>query len=126
LCWHSEGVRYPVEECEHGRDVDRFRDLIFVPASVAKFLNVFRSGAIGSISDLLDVVHQQAFGWREAGVVELAFENRAYTLVGGSLNTQEVSVAVQSIRATIDVGDIAGNHLFVAALQMSFGEMNCI
>jgi hypothetical protein len=60
----------------------------------------------------------------EAGFVEFAFQNCRNALVSGSLNTQEVSVAVQSIRTAVQVADIAGDHLLVAALQMAFGEMN--
>ena len=33
-------------------------------------------------------------------------------------------MAVQSIRAPVQVGDVAGDHLLVASRQMSLGEMN--
>ncbi len=47
-----------------------------------------------------------------------------YALIGGSLNPQEVSMTVQSIRAPIQIGNVAGDHLFVPPRKMSFGKMN--
>jgi hypothetical protein len=47
-------------------------------------------------------------------------------LISGSLNPQEVSVAIQSIRTSIEVRDVAGDHLFVPASEMPFGEMNSV
>jgi hypothetical protein len=123
---NSKGVCHSVEESEHGCDVNGFGNLIFAPACVAQFLNIFRSGTVSGIGDLLNVVEQQALGGREAGFVEFTLENCAYALIIGSLNTQEVGVAVQSIRTAIDVGDVTGDHLLVAASEMAFGEMNRI
>ena len=62
----------------------------------------------------------------QARLVQLAFENRRYAFIGCSLNPQEVSMAVQSIRTPVQVGDIAGDHLFVAAREMSFGKVDCV
>jgi hypothetical protein len=47
-------------------------------------------------------------------------------LIVGSLNTQEVGVAVQSIRTPVQVGDVAGDHFLEAAREMAFGEVNRI
>jgi hypothetical protein len=63
---------------------------------------------------------------REAGFIEFAFQNCSYALIVGSLNTQEVGVAVQSIRAAIEEGNVAGDHLLVAASEMAFRKMNFI
>ena len=75
-------------------------------------------------SDDLDVVEERAFRQRQAGLIQLAFENRRYALIGGSLNTQEVSMAVESIRTTVQKRYMAGDHFLVAPCQMAFGEMN--
>jgi hypothetical protein len=61
------------------------------------------SGARRGKSDQLDVVEQNSLGLRQPGFVEFAFENGGYALIVCSLNTQEVGVAVQSIRAPIQV-----------------------
>src|SRR5271165_2501669 len=87
-------------------------------------LNVFSSGARGGFGDEPGVVHQCALGCGDARLVEPALQNRRYALIIGSLDPQEVCVAVQSIRTAVQVGDIAGDHLLVAALQMSLGKMN--
>jgi hypothetical protein len=122
----AEGVGYSIEEGEHGGDVDGFGDLIFGPAGVAQLLDVGSGGAGGGLGDQFHVVEQDALGERQAGFVELAFENRGNALIGGSLDTQEVGVAVESIGAAIEVGDVAGDHLLVAAGEVAFGEMNFI
>jgi hypothetical protein len=75
---------------------------------------------------LFHVIEQSAFRGRESGFIELALEYRGNTLVGGSLYTQEVRVRVQSIRAPVEVGDVAGDHFLLAALEMPFGEMDGI
>jgi hypothetical protein len=83
-------------------------------------------GARGISGDLLDINQQGAFGGRQAGRIEFTFQNCSYALIGGSLNTQEVSVAVQSIGAAIEERDVAGDHLFVAAAEVSFRKVNLI
>jgi hypothetical protein len=72
-------------------------------------------GARGVFGDLFGVNQQSALCWRQAGLIEFAFQNRGYALIGGSLNPQEVSVAVQSIRAAIEERNIAGDHFLVSA-----------
>src|SRR5271166_691753 len=89
-------------------------------------LNIVSSGARSGLGDEPGVVHQCALSSGQTRLVELAFQNRRYALVVGSLNPQEVSVAVESIRTAVQVGDIAGDHLLVAALQMSLGKMNSV
>ena len=60
----------------------------------------------------------------QAGLVDLALQDSGYTLIVGSLNTQEVGMTVQSIWTTVEVGNITGDHLLVAARKMAFGEMH--
>lgn len=83
-------------------------------------------GAGCVLGDQFHVGHESALGGREAGFIEFAFEDCGDALIGGSLNTQEVSMAVQSIRAAIQEGDVTGDHFLVAAGEMAFGEMNFI
>src|SRR5271166_29674 len=124
LCGNAKGVCNSIEKCEQSCNVNRFRDLIFFPACLSKLLNVLSGGAISGVSNQFGIIQQGTFRGGEAGLVQLAFESRDYALIGGSLDTQEVSVAVQSIRAAIQVRDVAGDHLFVPASEMPFGEMN--
>ena len=70
--------------------------------------------------------HLRALRACQASFVELALQDCFNAFVGCSLNTQEVRVAIQSIRALIQEGDVAGNHLLVTADQMAFREMNSI
>jgi hypothetical protein len=49
------------------------------------------------------VFKQSAFGVREFGFIKFAFSNGCDRLVRSSLDTQEVGVAVQSIRTTVQV-----------------------
>jgi hypothetical protein len=94
LRWNAESVCDPIEKCEHRSDVNRLGDLVFFPAEISKLLNIISSGAISGIGDDLDVIQQSALRRVEAGFVQLAFENCGYALIGGSLDTQEVSVTV--------------------------------
>ncbi len=112
---NAEGVGNAIEECEHRGDVYRFGNLILCPSGIAQLLHIFVSGTISGAGDDLDVIHQRALRRSQAGFVELAFENCCNTFVIGSLNTQEEGMAVQSIRTAVQVGDIAGDHLLVAA-----------
>ena len=70
------------------------------------------------------IFQQGAFGWGKSGFVELAFQNPCNGLIAGSLGPQEVGVAVESIRAAVQVGNITSNHLLVAAGEMAFGKVN--
>ena len=123
---YSESIGHAIEECKHRNDVHRLGDLLLRPARVAQFLDILRRGAIRRIGNDPGVVQQHALGGREARIFEFAFENRRDALIIGSLDTQEVSVAVQSIWAAVQVGDVAGDHLLMAADQVTFGEMNTV
>jgi hypothetical protein len=99
---NAEGIRDAIEEGEHGDDVDGLSDLVFGPAGGSKFFDIFGGGAVGGFGDELGVVQQSALRLGQASFIELAFKNGCDSLIGGSLNPQEVSVAVQSIRAAIE------------------------
>ena len=112
---NSESVCDAIKKCEHRSDVNRFGDLILAPPGIAQFLNVGVRGAGSALRHFLNIVQQHALRRRKPGLVELAFQNRRNALIGGSLNTQEVGMGIQSIRAPIQKGDVARDHLLVAA-----------
>jgi len=37
---NAKGISYAIKKCEHGRDVDGLRDLIFFPACFSQLLNI--------------------------------------------------------------------------------------
>jgi hypothetical protein len=123
---NAERIRHAVEERKHCRDVNRFGNLFLVPACIAQFLNVLVGGLIGCLCYQLNIIEQSTFRGREPSLLELALENRVDALITGSLDTQEVGMAVQSIRAPVQVGDMTCNHLLVAAREMAFAEMNSV
>ena len=108
---NAEGIGDAIEEGEHGGDVDGLGDLVFGPAHGAEFFDIFGGGTVGRFRDELHVVQKDALRRGQAGFLQLALQYCGYGLIGGSLNTQEVGVAIQSIRATVEVGDVAGDHL---------------
>jgi hypothetical protein len=110
---HAKSVGDAIEEGKYGDNVDRLGDLVFTPAVVAQALHIFGSRAICRLRNDLGVFHQGALPRSQAGLVELAFQNCRNRLIIGSLNPQEVSVAVQSIRTSVQVGNVAGDHLLV-------------
>jgi hypothetical protein len=55
------------------------------------------------MGDEFCILQQSAFRVRELGFIKFAFGNRRDRLVRSSLDTQEVSVAVQSIRTAVQV-----------------------
>lgn len=81
---------------------------------------------MGRVGDQLGVVEKRALGGGETRVVELARQDGCDAIFSGSLNTQEVGVAVQSIRAAIEVRDPARDHLLVPTRKMAFGEMHSV
>jgi hypothetical protein len=123
---NAERIRHAVEERKHCRDVNRFGNLFLVPACIAQFLNVLVGGLIGCLCYQLNILEQSAFRGRKPSLLELALKNRINALITGSLNTQEVGVAVQSIRAPVEEGDITCDHLLVPPGKMAFREMDCV
>jgi hypothetical protein len=98
---HAKGVRDSIEESEQGDDVNRLCDLIFGPAGVSQFLDIRSGGVVSSRCDEFRVIEQCAFSGRQSRLIELSLQNRCNASIGGSLDTQEVGVAVQSIRAPV-------------------------
>ena len=101
---YSESIGHAIEERKHRNDVHRLGDLLLRPAVAAQFLDTLRRRAIRSVNNGLPVVHQRALAGGEARFLELACENRRDALIIGSLDTKEVGVAVESIRAAVQVG----------------------
>ena len=121
---NAEGIGNAVEESEQCCDVHSFGDLIFTPARVPKLLHIVGCRAGGGVRDQFHIIKKNSFGRSQAGAFQLALQNRRYTLITGSLNTQEVSVAVQSIGTPVQVGNVARDHLLVSARQVACGEVD--
>ena len=73
--------------------------------------------------DEFRVTEQCTLGSCELGLVKSSLGDCGDGFVGCSLNTQEVGMAVDSIRAAVKVGDIAGQHLLVPPREVSLREM---
>jgi hypothetical protein len=123
---NAEGVGNTIEEGKHGCDIHGFSNLFLLPARVAEPLHVVRSCLVSRFCNQLYVLEQCPLARSETGFVKLAVEDCLYALICGSLNTQEVSMTVQSIRASVQIRDMAGNHLLMPSRQMPFREMDGI
>jgi len=123
---YSECVGHAIEERKQRDHVNRFRDLLFAPARVSQPLDVFCRGTGGRMGNQLRVVEQHPFSGGQIGLIERTFHDGFDGFVRCSLNTQEVSVAVESIRTSIQIRDITCQHLLVAARQVSFRKMQRI
>jgi hypothetical protein len=121
---NAECVCDAIEEGEQGCDVYGFGNLSFFPSREAQLLDIVGGGPVSSLGNQFHIVQQGALGWRKARFLKLAFDDCFYTLLRCSLDPQEVGVAVQSIRTPVQIRDVAGDHLFVAARKMPFREMN--
>ena len=121
---NAERVRDAIEESEQGCDVDGLGYLAFLPSCKAQLLDILGSGSVSSLSDQFHVSQQRALRRRKVCLVKLAFDDCLHTLIGCSLNTQEVGMAVQSIRAPVQIRDVAGDHFFVSTRKMSLREMD--
>jgi hypothetical protein len=97
----TECISNPIEKGKHGGDINRLGNLVFFPSRIAQPLHVLRSSFVGGLGNQFYIFQEDTFTRSEAGFVELAFSNRLYASIGGSLNTQEVGMAVQSIRAAV-------------------------
>ena len=121
---NAESIGDAVEKSEHCSDIYCLGNLFLLPAYVTEVLHILHGCLVSSFGHQLYEVQQRLLACSETGFVKLAFDDCLYALIGGSLNTQEVSVAVQSIRTTVQVRDVAGNHLFVTPREMSLRKMN--
>ena len=100
---NAEGVSNPIEKRKHGRDVYRLCDLRLAPADIAQFLNILRRGTVGRFRYVFHVIKQYSLGLGQAGIIKIALSDSLYCLFLCSLDTQEVSMRVQSIRASVEI-----------------------
>ena len=117
---NAERVCYAVEEGEHGRDVDRFGNLRFSPTLLAQDLHIFRGRTIRRLGHLGDIFEQRTMRVVESCILKIARYQRLNCFLFCSLNPQEVSMRIQSIRAAIEPGDPAGNRFFRPACEVPF------
>jgi hypothetical protein len=89
---NAKGIGHSIEESEHCSNVHRFGYLWLGPAMIPKSLYVLCRGAVCSLCDLGDIFEKNTLSMAQASLVELAFCNRLYCLLFGSLNPQEVDM----------------------------------
>jgi len=123
---NAEGIGDTIEERKHGGDIHRLSNLFLLPARISEFLHVLDRGFVSGFRNQFYVLQQCPLARAETGFLELSAEDCFYALICCSLNPQEVSVTVQSICASVQIRDMAGNHLLVPSRQMSFREMDGI
>jgi hypothetical protein len=121
---HPEGIGDAVEKSEQRGHVHRFSDLLFLPARITKLLNIIWRCPVSGLGDQLYIVQQGALRRRKARFLDPALDDCLYALIRGSLNPQEVSVAVQSIRAAVQVRNVTGDHFLVAPREVPLGKMH--
>jgi len=126
LWCNAEGIGNAVEEGKHCCYINSFGNLGLGPSEIAQLLHVVWRCAVRGFIEFLCVVEQRSLGSSETSVVKISLRDCRNRLLFGSLDTQEVSVRVQSIRTAVQVGDVAGNRLLGAAIKMSFREMDGI
>jgi len=119
-----EGIRDPIKEGKHGRDVHRFGNLRICPAVLTQELYVLRRGTVGRLSHLGDVLEQYPVRVVQSSLFEVSRNQRLHCLLFCSLNPQEVSVRVQSIGTAIEPGDPAGDGFFGPPAEVPFRKMD--
>ena len=121
---NAKGICNAVKESEHCSDIHCLGNLFFLPTHIAELLHILRGCFVSSFRNQLHVLQQGPLAGSETGFGKFAFDDCLYALIGGSLNTQEVSMAVESIRTTVQVRDVAGNHFLVTPREMPLRKMN--
>ena len=121
---NAEGVCDAIEESKQTRDIYGFGNLFFFPSCGAQLLHILRGGSVSGPCNQFHIDQQDMLRRRKARFVKLAFDDCFYTLIGCSLDPQEVGMAVQSIRTPVQIRNVAGDHLFLAARKMPFREMD--
>jgi hypothetical protein len=122
----AEGVGHAVKEGEHRRDVDRLGNLGLAPTVVAQDLYIFRGRAIRRLGHLSDIFEQHAVCVVERRLLKVARNQRLDRFLFCSLNPQEVSMRIQSIRTAIQPGDPARDRFFCPAREVSFRKVHRI
>ena len=123
---NAEGVCYAVKEGEHRRDVHSLGNLGLTPTVLAQGLYIFRGRAIRRLGHLGDIFEQRAVCVVERRLLEVARNQRLDCFLFCSLNPQEVSMRIQSIRTAIQPGDPAGNRFFCPAREVPFRKVDRI
>lgn len=123
---HAKGIGYTVEEGKHCDYVNSLGDLVFRPACFSQFLDVLMCGVTGCPGYQFCILEQRMLSGREVCLIELSLGNGCDRLIGCSLNPQEVSVTVDSIRTAVQRGNISSKHLLMTPREMPLGEVNSI
>jgi hypothetical protein len=123
---NAEGVCHTVKEGEHRRDVHRLRNLGLTPTVLAQDLYILLGGAIRRLGHLGYIFQQCAVCSVERRLLEVARSQRLDCFLFCSLNTQEVSMRIQSIRTAIQPGDPTRNRFFCPAREVPFREVHRI
>jgi hypothetical protein len=123
---NAEGVCHAVKEGEHRRDVYRLGNLGLTPTVLAQGLYIFRRRAIRRLGHLGDIFEQRTVRIVERRILDVARNQRLDRFLFCSLNPQEVSMRIQSIRTAIQPGDPAGNRFFCPAGEVPFRKMDRI
>jgi hypothetical protein len=121
---NAKRVRDAIEKGKHRRDVDRLSDLWLCPPVITQTLNIVRCGAIRGLSHLRYVIQQRPLGDTQTGFVKLARGDGLYCFLFRSLNTQEVSMRVQSIGTAIQPRHPGRDGFLGPPVQMPLGKMN--
>ena len=123
---NTERVRHAIEKCKQRGDVYRFGNLGLAPTVLAQDLHVFRGGAIRRLGHLGDIFQQRAMRLVERRLFKVARRQRLDCFLFCSLNPQEVSMRIQSIRTAIEPGDPAGDRFLGPAREVPFRKVDGI
>jgi hypothetical protein len=115
----AECVRDAIEECEHRRDVYSLRNLRLSPSVRPQFIYILCSRAIGGLRHLLYILQQRTLRIAETGFIQISLSDGLNCLLVGSLDTQEVSMRVQSIWTAIEPRHPACDRFLRPAIQVS-------
>jgi hypothetical protein len=121
---NTEGVRYAIEKCKQRGDIYSFGNLGLAPTVMAEDLHVFRGGAIRRLGHLGDIFKQRAVRVVERSLFEVARRQRLDCFLFRSLNPQEVSMRIQSIRTAIEPRDPAGDRFLGPAREVPFRKVD--
>jgi len=123
---NPEGIGHAIEKGKQRGDVYRFGNLGLAPTVMAQDFYVFRRGAICRLGHLGDILQQRTMRVVERRLFEVARRQRLDCLFFCSLNPQEVSMRIQSIRTAIEPGDPTGDRFLGPARQVPFRKVDGI
>jgi len=93
---------------------------------LAQDLHIFRGSTIRRLGHLGDIFEQRAMCIIEPRPLEVARDQRLNRFLFRSLNPQEVSMRIQSIRTAIQPGNPARDRFFRLARQVPFRKVDRI